>query len=164
MNNGPNPLHPEVIDVHTSREVLGGGPAPQPMPRLRYSYNRQEDVLDVEGIRYAGEMFRMVGFGAPANTPLKILKRDDGVLTMVLMERGDPDWNTPKDEHGRINVGWFFPEEGRAVGIYLEPDAPPAVVAAGMRFLADLIEGKQGEAPANDEIQAKRRIIVPEGG
>lgn len=134
---GPKPT---VIDMQTAREALAGGPAPGITPRLQYAYDRANDLLTVEGVTYAGEVFRQLGALAPLDTPLKIMSRGDGVITLVLMEPTDPGWHTPKDECGRINVGWNFGD--RAVGVYIEEDARPERVVECLRRLIQVIEGQ----------------------
>lgn len=63
---------------------------------LEMSYDEASDILTIEGIRYAGELFRQFGKVMPLNTPLKLLSRDNGVLVVAQMEPGDPDWQGVK--------------------------------------------------------------------
>lgn len=53
---------------------------------LIYEYDEQRDVLTVEGVQYAGELFRSFGM-LPPGTVLRIDKREDGVLTVTDMQR-----------------------------------------------------------------------------
>lgn len=59
---------------------------------LAIDYDGVSDIVTIEGIRYAGELFRQFGSVMPLNTPLKIIERTDGVLAIAQMEPGDPDW------------------------------------------------------------------------
>ena len=50
--------------------------------RLQFSYDETNDVLTVEGIRYSGELFRTLGFGAIGSV-LRLVERKDGVVVMM---------------------------------------------------------------------------------
>lgn len=82
------------IDPQTAEEVKNGGPASQPYkpPLLKLRYNVDADVVEIEGMVFHCEMFRQFGWAMPLETPLKIVGRDEGALTVVQMEPGDPDW------------------------------------------------------------------------
>lgn len=58
-----------------------------PSTRLAFSYDDQTDTLTVSGVKYAGELFRALGFG-PVDSWIKIVKRDDGVLTIFNAPKG----------------------------------------------------------------------------
>lgn len=47
---------------------------------LQVSYDREMDVITIEGIRYSGELFRTFGM-APVGTWLRIMERENLVLT-----------------------------------------------------------------------------------
>lgn len=49
---------------------------------LKFSYNEQDDVLEVEGIKYHGDIFRQLSGLLPPNHPFMIVGRVDGVLTI----------------------------------------------------------------------------------
>jgi hypothetical protein len=59
---------------------------------LTVKYNAFTDMLEIEGITYAADFFRQFAKTMPLNTPLKIMSREGGVLTIAKMEPGDPDW------------------------------------------------------------------------
>ena len=51
--------------------------------KLRFSYNPETDVMEIEGMRYTGSLFRSFAAGGLAlETPMKIVKRDNGVITL----------------------------------------------------------------------------------
>jgi hypothetical protein len=47
---------------------------------LDFSYDKDTDVLTVEGIRYHGDIFRTMAIGPVPGQLLQILKRDDTVV------------------------------------------------------------------------------------
>lgn len=49
---------------------------------LQFSYDEAADVLTVEGIRYSGDMFRILGGMMPVGETFEIVARADGVLTV----------------------------------------------------------------------------------
>jgi hypothetical protein len=53
------------------------------MEPLKIDYDFETDVVTIEGIRYAGGLFRGLGIGGlEPGTALRIVNRDDGVLTV----------------------------------------------------------------------------------
>lgn len=62
------------------------------MSNLNFSYDEVQDVITIEDIKYAGELFRQFGRVFPLHAPLKVISRDDGVLVVAQIEPGDPDW------------------------------------------------------------------------
>jgi hypothetical protein len=50
------------------------------------SYDEAARVLTVYGIRYSVEMLESLGMGFPLNTPLQIVSREDGLLTLQRIE------------------------------------------------------------------------------
>lgn len=57
---------------------------PQPAPEpLTITYSAAEDVLTIEGIRYAGDLFRQFGRFAKPGTVFQFVERKDGVVTLV---------------------------------------------------------------------------------
>lgn len=54
------------------------------MEPLEFSYDKVNDILTIEGVRYAGSLFRDWGgiHPTPNNEWLKIVSREDGVLVM----------------------------------------------------------------------------------
>ena len=57
---------------------------PQPAPEpLTITYDAGYDVLTVEGIRYAGDLFRQFGRFAKPGTVFQFVERNDGVVTLV---------------------------------------------------------------------------------
>lgn len=51
--------------------------------RPRAQFNDHDGIITIEGVKYSYEFFGALGFrGAPPGTALRILKRDDGVLTV----------------------------------------------------------------------------------
>jgi len=55
------------------------------MKPLNLKYDEDRDIIEIEGVRYSGDMFRYLGFG-PLNQPLKIEQRSDGVLVLVELD------------------------------------------------------------------------------
>lgn len=51
------------------------------LPTLSVSFDPWSDVLTVEGIRYAGELFRALAV-LPVGTTVRIVDRQGGVLTL----------------------------------------------------------------------------------
>jgi hypothetical protein len=101
MSNLPVPPQASYIDRQTLEEVKAGGPAPAPMsmpPMLRFAYNHDQDVVTIEGVTFACDLFRDFGHRMPLEQPIKVVARDDGVLTLVKMEPGDPDWRGETEE------------------------------------------------------------------
>lgn len=49
---------------------------------LDFSYDAPNDIMTIEGIRYAGEMFREFGLGPNPGKWLRIISIEDGVLTV----------------------------------------------------------------------------------
>jgi len=74
------PLEQTVIGLSESvaEEVAE---EPQFVP-LQFSYDEAADVLTVEGIRYSGDMFRMLGGMMPVGEAFEIVACADGVLTV----------------------------------------------------------------------------------
>ena len=56
-----------------------------PTKGLAYQYDQDTDVLTVEGLKYAGALFREFGV-APIGTTLRIVERKDGVVTVQRVE------------------------------------------------------------------------------
>lgn len=52
---------------------------------LQVSYNAFTDVLTVDGIGYSGGLFRAFGGPAPTGNWLRVLSRQDGVITVQSM-------------------------------------------------------------------------------
>lgn len=52
------------------------------MSRLSNNYDEDTDVMEIHGIEYSGEVFRQLGEFLPIDTPFKLVKREDGVLTI----------------------------------------------------------------------------------
>lgn len=52
------------------------------MERLKFDYNEMDDILTIEGIRYAGAIFRDLGWETPIGECFRIEKREDGVLIL----------------------------------------------------------------------------------
>lgn len=46
-------------------------------------YDPQLDVIEIEGTKYSGEMFRGFGINAMVGQTLRIDRRDDGVITVT---------------------------------------------------------------------------------
>ena len=57
------------------------------MKTLDFHYDAEADTLNICGVRYAGELFRTLGFG-PTNTWIKITSREDGV---IWLQSAQPD-------------------------------------------------------------------------
>jgi len=52
------------------------------MPILKFSYDEERDIFTINGIRYAGRLFRFFG-AAPEGRLFEILKREDGAVTII---------------------------------------------------------------------------------
>lgn len=61
------------------------------MKPLEVNHFAEQDILEVEGIKYAGVIFRSLGIG-PIGSTFSICKRDDGILTLQSHAR------TPREE------------------------------------------------------------------
>jgi hypothetical protein len=55
---------------------------------LDVSYDRENDILTIEGIKYAGGLFRNFGYAFQRGELFTVLERKDGVLSVrrVLLE------------------------------------------------------------------------------
>ena len=58
---------------------------------LNFSYDKQNDILEIEGIRYMGDIFRKFGGFeiTPKDKCLKIISRLDGVITLMIQDHPD---------------------------------------------------------------------------
>lgn len=56
--------------------------------RMVGGYNVMYDYWDIEGVRYSGELFRAFGLWN-LNTEIKIVKRNDGLVTIEKVNKGD---------------------------------------------------------------------------
>ena len=56
------------------------------MERLNFSYDPVNDILTVEGIKYSGEMFRMLGFQLMVGGHFSLDERYDGILTVTTIQ------------------------------------------------------------------------------
>ena len=55
---------------------------------LAFSYDREHDVLTIEGMRYTGTLFRVFAEGGLAiGKALQIIHRQDGILTIKELDR-----------------------------------------------------------------------------
>lgn len=53
-------------------------------------YDRDRDIVTINGVKYAGAFFRSFGIhGAPVGSLLRIIKRDDGTLTVEKFAPGE---------------------------------------------------------------------------
>jgi hypothetical protein len=59
--------------------------------KLKIAHNQAADVLEIEGIRYAGEIFRQFGGLLPVGRYFKLTAREDGVLTVFTPPPIDPE-------------------------------------------------------------------------
>lgn len=50
------------------------------MTTLQFDYDKENDILTVEGIRYSGVLFRQLGETLPVGNAFVIEARADGVL------------------------------------------------------------------------------------
>ena len=113
--------------------------------KLKYRYNVAEDMMTIEGIRYAGDFFRQFGHRMPLNAPMKIVSRDDKTITLVQIEPGDEDWKGESP----------IPPGHRA--FFIPENAPVEQAAAALRALADAMEGGLPEP------EGAPKIIMPPG-
>lgn len=73
-------------DVHIAHAFLDAPMTTDPT-QLRVLYRQDRDVLEVEGIAYHGTVFRGLGRLLPEGTPFRLVKREDGVLTIEDLSR-----------------------------------------------------------------------------
>lgn len=111
--------------------------------RLKYRYDVTKDLMTIEGLRFAGDFFRQFGHAMPLDTPMKITVREDGFITVVQIEPGDPDWQGENE----------IPKGFRSM---LVPDVPKEQLAQALRDLAHAVECEipSTQAPA---------LILPPG-
>jgi hypothetical protein len=55
---------------------------------LAIYYDEPRDIVTIEGIRYSGELFRSFDI-APTGTLLRIMARDDGIVTLQKYAPGE---------------------------------------------------------------------------
>lgn len=58
---------------------------------LEIKYDKQEDTLTIEGIKYSGEVFRNLGFWMPVGMKFMLVKRDNGVVTIQRLQEEKDD-------------------------------------------------------------------------
>jgi hypothetical protein len=49
---------------------------------MQFAYDPVDDVLTIEGIRYSGDLFRYFALETPPGRWIRILKREDGRITL----------------------------------------------------------------------------------
>jgi hypothetical protein len=54
-------------------------------PPLDISYEWQADILMIDGVRYSGDLFRLLGFG-PTGRPLLVTRKEDGLVTFLTFD------------------------------------------------------------------------------
>jgi hypothetical protein len=118
--------------------------------QLAYSYNPDEDVMTIEGLRFGGQFFRDFARDIPLNAPLKIVSRDDGHIVIDLIEPGDPDWA------GSTNSARIIPPD--MIAFMVPKDAPKELTAEALRSLADQMDSD--DQPAVDQAP---KVILPPG-
>lgn len=52
------------------------------MEPLSFEYDENNDFFTIEGIKYSGCLFRQLGGIMPVDTTFKLVKREDGMLTI----------------------------------------------------------------------------------
>ena len=57
---------------------------------MRTEYNRRRDEVIVDGIRYAGELFRRLHEVTPEGEALRVTHADDGIVTIERRRDGGP--------------------------------------------------------------------------
>lgn len=57
-----------------------------PLPTLAVSFDPDTDCLTVEGVKYSGDLFRGLALW-PVDQRLRIVKREDGVVTLERLDR-----------------------------------------------------------------------------
>lgn len=60
------------------------------MAALDFSYDKQQDIMTIEGIKYSGEVFREFGIGPTPARWLRIIKLEDGVLHVEVKKDESP--------------------------------------------------------------------------
>lgn len=64
--------------------------------KLDVAYDTDHDVLTIEGINYSGEFFRQLGVhGLAVGRTVRILSRDDGLVTLQTVEEDLPSEPLP---------------------------------------------------------------------
>lgn len=56
-----------------------------PTVGLAYDYDQRNDILTIEGMKYAGDVFRSMGF-VPVGAVFRVEGRKDGVITLKRIE------------------------------------------------------------------------------
>lgn len=72
---------------------------------LNFSYDEWSDTLTIEGVRYSGELFRMLGMGPRQGQLLKILKKEHDVVTVQSVQVNEIDfemWYDRQEEKRRL--------------------------------------------------------------
>jgi len=81
---------------------------------LRIAYDSASDVLEIEGVKYSGDLFRRLGDGPMGIQPsspdevFKIVKREDG--TIIIRVVRDAELGARFDQH--FGEGPFGPLRG----------------------------------------------------
>lgn len=53
---------------------------------LKIAYDERNDILEVEGIKYSGHVFRYFGLGTVPGSWIRIIKREDGVAVVEIRD------------------------------------------------------------------------------
>jgi hypothetical protein len=63
------------------------------MNKLSVRYDPQKDIIEIEGTKYSGGLFRQFGLKFPGNVGnvLRIDKMEDGVITVTRINPSDKD-------------------------------------------------------------------------
>lgn len=62
---------------------------------MKIEYDTQTDVLTIEGVKYAGDVFRNLGI-APLGAIFRLVnRREDGVITLSVL--GYPPYTHPQE-------------------------------------------------------------------
>lgn len=78
-------------DLHVARDRLP----------LSISYDRTSDVLMIDGVRYAGDLFRTMGIG-PTGRPIIVTRKEDGVVTLFTFELTESGIAAAQEELARL--------------------------------------------------------------
>lgn len=142
----------EEVELRVDHAFLSMDPGERLPTQLVHRYSQANDVLEVEGVRYAGELFRGLGV-LPLNTFVKLVAREDGVLTLQTIP--EEEWRVPRQDVADL-VDWVFARFGQPVDA---GELPEHVVKAVRRLEAALATPELVSADAAPDTAALRAAL-----